>query len=88
VLSPPKTSVSGWNPGTIKNPSKKMSIFILAILQSSIPILRIPAGHRKNGKCGDSSLTLDRPLDERPAVVDEKSSIGDWEIDTAIGKGH
>lgn len=25
---------------------------------------------------------------ERPAIVDEKSRIGDWEIDTVIGKNH
>lgn len=27
-------------------------------------------------------------IDERPQVVDEKSRIGDWEIDTVIGKNH
>lgn len=27
-------------------------------------------------------------IDERPPVVDEKGRIGDWEIDTVIGKGH
>ena len=27
-------------------------------------------------------------IDERPAVVDKKSRIGDWEIDTVIGKNH
>lgn len=27
-------------------------------------------------------------IDERPGVVDEKSRIGDWEIDLVIGKGH
>jgi transposase, IS30 family len=27
-------------------------------------------------------------IDERPAVVDEKIRIGDWEADTVIGKGH
>jgi len=27
-------------------------------------------------------------IDERPAIVDEKSRIGDWEIDLVIGKGH
>jgi IS30 family transposase len=29
-----------------------------------------------------------RMIDERPSVVDEKSRIGDWEIDTIIGKNH
>lgn len=27
-------------------------------------------------------------IDERPAIVDEKNRIGDWEIDTVIGKNH
>lgn len=27
-------------------------------------------------------------IDERPKIVDEKSRIGDWEIDTIIGKSH
>lgn len=29
-----------------------------------------------------------RSIDERPKIVDEKSRIGDWEVDTVIGKGH
>jgi IS30 family transposase len=27
-------------------------------------------------------------IDERPAIVEEKGRIGDWEIDLVIGKGH
>ncbi len=27
-------------------------------------------------------------IEERPAIVDEKSRLGDWEIDLVIGKGH
>jgi IS30 family transposase len=27
-------------------------------------------------------------IDERPAIVDEKVRLGDWEADTVIGKGH
>jgi IS30 family transposase len=27
-------------------------------------------------------------IDQRPAIVDEKSRLGDWEADTVIGKGH
>jgi len=27
-------------------------------------------------------------IEERPDIVDERSRIGDWEIDTVIGKGH
>ena len=28
------------------------------------------------------------PIDERPAIVETRSRIGDWELDTIIGKGH
>jgi IS30 family transposase len=32
---------------------------------------------------------LDRvSIDERPAIVDSRARIGDWELDTIIGKGH
>jgi transposase, IS30 family len=27
-------------------------------------------------------------IDERPAIVEEKSRLGDWEVDCVIGKGH
>jgi IS30 family transposase len=27
-------------------------------------------------------------IDERPSIVEDKSRIGDWEIDLVIGKGH
>lgn len=27
-------------------------------------------------------------IDERPTIVDERSRVGDWEIDLVIGKGH
>ena len=27
-------------------------------------------------------------IDKRPAIVDRKTRIGDWEVDTVIGKGH
>jgi IS30 family transposase len=27
-------------------------------------------------------------IDERPALVQEKSRLGDWEVDSVIGKGH
>lgn len=27
-------------------------------------------------------------IDDRPAIVDDKSRLGDWEIDTVIGKNH
>jgi IS30 family transposase len=29
-----------------------------------------------------------RPIAERPAVVEERSRIGDWEADTIVGRGH
>jgi IS30 family transposase len=27
-------------------------------------------------------------IDERPAIVDQRQRIGDWEVDTIVGKGH
>ena len=27
-------------------------------------------------------------IEQRPAIVDEKVRLGDWEADTVIGKGH
>ena len=27
-------------------------------------------------------------IDDRPAIVDERKKIGDWEADTVIGKNH
>lgn len=43
---------------------------------------------RGSGKAGRGCIPGRIDIAERPAVVDEKSRIGDWEIDTIIGKGH
>ena len=44
---------------------------------------------KRYGKQDRRGVIPDRvSIDERPAVVDKKSRIGDWEIDTAIGKEH
>ena len=44
---------------------------------------------KRYGKQDRRGVIPDRvSIDERPALVDKKSRIGDWEIDTAIGKGH
>jgi len=46
--------------------------------------------YRKRGRNKDSRGQIKNAvsIDERPEVVDEKSRIGDWEIDTVIGKNH
>lgn len=41
-----------------------------------------------NGKTCSGQIKNRVSIDERPLSVDEKSRIGDWEIDTVIGKGH
>ena len=50
------------------------------------------SGKKRKKKYGASELRgqiKDRVMiDERPCVVDEKSRIGDWEVDTIIGKNH
>ena len=46
--------------------------------------------YRKRGisKDGRGQIKDAVSIDERPEVVDQKSRIGDWEIDTVIGKKH
>ena len=43
---------------------------------------------RRNGKSTRGQIKNRVSIDDRPPVVDEKSRVGDWEIDTVIGKGH
>lgn len=43
---------------------------------------------RRNGKSTRGQIKNRVSIDDRPQVVDNKSRIGDWEIDTVIGKGH
>jgi IS30 family transposase len=43
---------------------------------------------RSNGKRSRGQIRNRVGIEERPSVVEEKSRIGDWEIDTVIGKGH
>lgn len=46
--------------------------------------------YRKRGESKDKRGQIKNAvsIDERPSIVDEKSRIGDWEIDTVIGKDH
>ncbi len=41
-----------------------------------------------NGKTRSGQIKNRVSIDDRPLVVDEKSRVGDWEIDTVIGRGH
>lgn len=41
-----------------------------------------------DGKTSRGQIKNRVSISERPAVVDEKSEVGHWEIDTMIGKGH
>lgn len=43
---------------------------------------------RRNGKSTRGHIKNRVSIDDRPEAVDNKSRIGDWEIDTMIGKGH
>lgn len=43
---------------------------------------------RSNGKTNRGQIRNRVSIDERPVEVDAKSRVGDWEIDTVIGKGH
>lgn len=45
--------------------------------------------NKRSGKNAGRGLIPNRvDIEERPKIVDEKSRIGDWEIDTIIGKNH
>ena len=43
---------------------------------------------RRNGKSTRGQIKNRVSIDDRPKIVDDKSRIVDWEIDTVIGKGH
>lgn len=45
-------------------------------------------GKRINGKSPRGQIPHRISIDERPSVVDTKERVGDWEVDTVIGKGH
>lgn len=42
---------------------------------------------RSKGKAGRGCIPNRRDIKERPAIVEEKIRIGDWELDTIIGAG-
>lgn len=44
---------------------------------------RYGSGRQRRGQIPNKT-----PISERPAVVDKKTRLGDWEGDTIIGKGH
>lgn len=43
---------------------------------------------RGSGKAGRGCIPGRVDISERPAIVDEKSRLGDWELDTIIGRAH
>ncbi|MCF6345841.1 MAG: IS30 family transposase, partial [Thiomicrorhabdus sp.] len=43
---------------------------------------------RSKSQAGRGHIKNRVGIEERPAIVDEKGRMGDWEIDLVIGKGH
>ena len=43
---------------------------------------------RRSSKAGRGCIPNRVGIEERPEIVEEKSRLGDWELDTIIGKGH
>lgn len=43
---------------------------------------------RRNGKSTRGQIKNQISIDDRPKVVNDKKRVGDWEIDTVIGKNH
>ena len=52
--------------------------------------LRCPKKYRKRagGRDRRGKIVNRRSIEERPAIVDERSRIGDWEADLIVGKNH
>ena len=48
----------------------------------------IAGRHRREGRIMAGRERIHQCIGERPAIVDEKSRIGDWELDTIIGARH
>lgn len=45
--------------------------------------------HKRGYSCDNRGIIKNKiSIDKRPKIVDKKSRIGDWEIDTVIGKDH
>lgn len=43
---------------------------------------------RRNGRSSRGQIKDRIGIEKRPSVVDRRTRVGDWEIDTVIGKGH
>ena len=43
---------------------------------------------RRSNKAGRGCIPNRVGIEERPEIVEKKSRLGDWELDTIIGKGH
>ena len=43
---------------------------------------------RRNGKSTRGQIKNRVSIDDRPKIVEAKKRVGDWEIDSVIGKGH
>ena len=43
---------------------------------------------RRSNKAGRGCIPNRVRIEERPEIVEKKSRLGDWELDTIIGKGH
>lgn len=43
---------------------------------------------RRHGKSTRGHISNRRCIEDRPGIVEQRARLGDWEIDTVIGKGH
>ena len=60
-------------------------------MRASLSRLRIQGKrYRARGSSKDNRGRIKNAvsIDEKPEIVEEKSRMGDWEIDTVIGKNH
>lgn len=87
--------ISGWfkQRGPVQVSHEWIYRFILADKQAGGDLhhhLRCKKKRKKRYGCYDrrGQLPSRISIDQRPAVVDSRTRLGDWEVDTIIGKGH
>ncbi len=92
-LSPEQ--VSGWpqRHHTVRGSHEWIYQYILADIQAGSDLYRHLRSQKKQRKHYGSNDRRGKipnrvSIEERPAIVAERTRIGDWEVDTIIGKRH
>lgn len=96
--------LEGWSPEQISGYAKRWNLFSISheriyqfliedkkqngILYKNLRHQSKKYRKRYGSPTRQGSIRNRRMIDERPKIVEEKSRIGDWELDTIVGKNH